>query len=220
MPDLNTMLHLNMLKNFTKSRSLPIRLLKAMKKEMLSKDIYGLDWGDPDIVAPLKFVRDQYIRPYINSTHKAIEIGPGGGRWTRYLLGFGELYVVDYYTEMLEQLQKNFQGKNLRFIQNNGTDFPGIEDVSIDYLFSFGTFVHLDNELIEAYLKNLKPKIKPGANIVIQYSDKTKIMAQMNDGFSDNTPDLMRQMVANTGFNILEEDLTTMWHSSIIRFTV
>jgi phospholipid N-methyltransferase len=219
MPGLNTMLHLDMLKNFNKSSSLPIRLLKAMKKEMLSKNLYGLDWGDPDIVAPLKFVRDRYVLPYVNSSHNALEIGPGGGRWTRYLLGFGRLYVVDYYPELLEQLQKNFRGKNLSFIQNNGTDFPGIEDESIDYLFSFGTFVHLDNELIEAYLNNLKPKVKPGANIVIQYSDKTKIMAQMNEGFSDNTPDIMRQIVANAGFDVLEEDLTTMWHSSIIRFT-
>lgn len=108
MPDLNTKLHLNMLKNFNKSSSLPIRLLKAMKKEILSKGVYGLDWGDPDIVAPLTFVRDQYVLPYVNSSHKAIEIGPGGGRWTRYLFGFGELYVVDYYSELLEQLQKIF----------------------------------------------------------------------------------------------------------------
>ena len=66
----------------------------------------------------------------------------------------------------------------------------------------------------------MKPLTKPGANIVIQYSDKTKIMAQLNEGFADNTPDEMRNMVQNTGYRILEEDLTTLWHSSIIRFTV
>jgi hypothetical protein len=40
----------------------------------------------------------------------------------------------------------------------------------------------------------------------------------MNLSFSDNTPGRMRQMVVQSGFRVLEEDLTTMWHSSIIRF--
>lgn len=220
MPELNTSLHLDMLNHFKKRNRLPLRLLKAIKKEIFSKDIYGLKWGDPDVVPPLRFIRDRYILPYVNAKHNAVEIGPGGGRWTRYLLGFGKLYVVDYHSELLEELKKNFNETNIIFIKNNGTDFPDIERGSIDYLFSFGTFVHLDKHLIEAYLKNMKSKVKPGANIVIQYSDKTKIMAQLNEGFSDNRPDKMREMVLNAGYRILEEDLTTMWHSSVIRFTV
>ena len=66
----------------------------------------------------------------------------------------------------------------------------------------------------------MKMILKPGANAVIQYSDKTKIMAQLNESFSQNTPEKMRTMVLNAGYTILEEDLTTMWHSSVIRFTV
>jgi ubiquinone/menaquinone biosynthesis C-methylase UbiE len=188
--------------------------------EIFSKDIYGLKWGDPDVVPPLRFIRDRYVLPYVNAKHSAVEIGPGGGRWTRYLIGFGKLYVVDYHSELLEELKKNFNKINISFIKNSGTDFPGIEGGSIDYLFSFGTFVHFDQHLIEAYLKNMRSIVKPGANIVIQYSDKTKIMAQLNKDFSDNTPDKMRQMLLNAGYKILEEDLTSMWHSSIIRFTV
>ena len=106
------------------------------------------------------------------------------------------------------------------FIKNNGTDFPDVERGAIDYLFSFGTFVHLDNHIIEAYLKNMKSIVKTSAHIVIQYSDKTKIMAQLNKDFSNTTPDKMRQMVLTAGYKIIEEDLTTLWHSSVICFTV
>lgn len=187
---------------------------------MSSNYIYGLQWGDPEIVDPLKFVRDRYVLPYVNSGQHAVEIGPGGGRWTRYLLGFGKLYVVDYHTELLDELKKNFNESKMTFIKNNGTDFPNIGEKSIDYLFSFGTFVHLDTDLIDAYLKNMKSILKPGANLVLHYSDKTKIMAQLIESFSDNTPEKMRQMVLSAGYKILEEDLTTMWHSSIIRFTL
>ena len=83
-------------------------------------------------------------------------------------------------------------------------------------MFSFGCFVHLDTGLIEEYLRSLKSIVKPASNVVIQYSDKSKVMAQFNHSFSDNTP--QRQMVLLAGFRF-EEDLTTMWHSSIIRFT-
>lgn len=221
MPDLNTTLHLDMLhKAKGRSRSLPLRILRAIKKEIVSGDIYGLEWGDPEIVEPLTFIRDRYVLPYVNKERNAMEIGPGGGRWTRYLLGFKKLYVVDYYAELLNELKRHLRKSTIEFIKNNGTDFPGIGKGTIDYLFSFGTFVHLDSAIIEAYLVNMKPILKAGANVVIHYSDKTKIMAQVNKDFSENTPMRMREMVLNAGYTILEEDLTTMWHSSLIHFTL
>ncbi len=136
------------------------------------------------------------------------------------MFGFKKLYVVDYYPELLAEMKRNFKRSNLKFVKNNGTDFPGINDHSIDYLFSFGTFVHLDTNLVAEYLSNMKRILKAGANVVIHYSDKTKIMAQINDGFSDNTPERMRSLVLDAGYKICEEDLTSMWHSSIIRFTI
>jgi cyclopropane fatty-acyl-phospholipid synthase-like methyltransferase len=105
------------------------------------------------------------------------------------------------------------------FVVNHGTDFPGVPEGSIDFLFSFDCFVHLERDLIDAYLKNIWHVLKPGGNAVIHYSDKSKVYAQVNGSFSENTPEQMRQMVVGAGFRILEEDLTTMPHSSIVRFT-
>jgi ubiquinone/menaquinone biosynthesis C-methylase UbiE len=195
-------------------------MYKAVRREWRSKDIYGLEWGDPDTVIPLRFIRDRYVIPYVNAEQHAVEIGPGGGRWTRYLLAFRKLYAVDYHAELLDELKKNFRTPNMKFIKNNGTDFPGIEERSIDYLCSFGTFVHLDARLVEDYLMNMKPILKVGTNVVIQYADKTKIMAQLADTFAENTPERMRSMIEDAGYKILEEDVTTLWHSSIVRFTI
>lgn len=220
MAGLKTQLHLNMFKSFKQRSGRFPRLLRALKRELFSTNVYGLEWGDPEVAAPLTFIRDRFVLPYVSSEQTAVEIGPGGGRWTRYLLGFKKLYVVDYHPELLGELRKNFSKPNMEFIKNNGTDFPGVVSRSIDYLFSFGCFVHLDVDLIDAYLTNIRSILKPGANAVIHYSDKTKAMAQVNQGFSDNTPATMRAMVLRAGYEIREEDLTTMWHSSIIRFTL
>src|SRR4030095_1717574 len=220
MPDLKARLHLNMLNNFKRRNRLLPHLFRTLKREIFSRNPYGLEWGDPEVVEPLQFIRDRFVLPYVKAEHSAVEIGPGGGRWSRYLVGFKKLYVIDYHLELLEELRKNFNKSNMEFIKNNGTDFPGIRERSIDYFFSFVVFVHLEVDLIEAYLMNMQSILKPGANAVLQYADKTKIMAQNNKTFSDNTPEKMRAMVLNAGYKILEEDLTTMWHSSIIRFTI
>jgi len=218
MPDLNTTLHLDMWRDYRKQTSLLRRLRHAVGRAVAPKDLYGLQWGDPEVFPPLQFVRNRYVRPYVSPDHVALEIGPGGGRWTRYLLGFRQLNVIDCHAELLQELKRNFRRDNMRFIVNNGCDFPGVPRESIDFVFSFACFVHLDAPLIEAYLKNIASILKRGGNAVIHYSDKSKIMAQINPNFSDNTPERMRQMVSQAGFTILEEDLTTMWHSSIIRF--
>jgi hypothetical protein len=220
MPGLETKLHLDMLKASKGRTSLPRRIWQGIKWAFSDKQLYGLEWGDPDAFAPLRFIRDRYVQPYVHADQDGVEIGPGGGRWTRYLLGFRTLYVVDYHQELLDELQRSFNRPTMRFIRNNGMDFPGVPERSIDFLFSFGVFVHLDANLIEGYLKNMKPLLKPGANVVLQYSDKTKIMAQLNAGFADNSPERMRRMVTEAGYRILEEDTTTLWHSSVVRFTV
>ncbi len=124
-----------------------------------------------------------------------------------------EVICCGLYEELLGELRKNFHEQNMVFIKNNGTDFPGVPSRSIDFLFSFGTLVHLDVPLIEAYLNNMRDVLRPGGNAVLQYSDKSKIMARMNSGFSDNSPAQMSEMVLKAGFRILEEDLTTLGHS-------
>jgi hypothetical protein len=222
MSGLDTKLHIDMLEQWNTQRSFPRRMLRAVrlaKRALFGKDIYGLQWGDPEFTETLRFLKDRYVLPYVNPAHDAVEIGPGGGRWTRYLLGFHRLYVFDYYSELLEQLRMTVNAPNLTIIKNDGYNFPGVQSGAIDYLFSFGTFVHLDLGLIRAYLENMRDILKPGGNVVISYSDKTKIMAQVNKSFSENNPDTMRRLIADCGFKLIEEDLTTLPHSSVARFT-
>lgn len=134
------------------------------------------------------------------------------------MLDAKHIYAVDFHQELLDELKSNFDASNITQIKNNGDDFPNIPNASIDFIFSFGVFVHLDIEIIARYLENIKPLLKPEANVVIQYSDKTKALAKSNSGFSDNNPDKMRELILSHGYSVFEEDLQSMVHSSIIRF--
>jgi len=160
MPRLDTRLHLNMLKNF-KRRNLSLsRFFRILRRQLMTGGIYGMEWGDPETVEPLRFIQDRYVLPYVHRDHTAVELGPGGGRWTQYLLGFRTLYAIDYHDELLDQLRRNFNTPNMIFIKNNGSNFPGITTNSIDYLFSFGLFVHLELDIIDSYLINMHTILK------------------------------------------------------------
>lgn len=219
MPDLDTSLHLDMLHDYERQDSLRSRFHHAVRALVSPRRPYGLQWGDPETSGPQVYMRDKYILPYVKPDHVGLEIGPGGGRWTRYLLGFKHLYVVDYHTELLNELRRNCKKPNMEFIVNHGTDFPGVPPNSVDYIVSIACFVHLEPHLIESYLSNMHAILKSGGNAVLTYSDKTKVGGQLNSTFSENTPQRMREMVKASGFRIVEEDLTVLWNSGIIRFT-
>lgn len=205
MPNLDTTLHLDMLR-------------RAKEAGKVTEDApYGMNWGDPEEVAALTFVRRLYLDPFVAG--RVIEIGPGGGRWTQYLLSAEELYAVDYHQELLDELAKNFAAPNLHFVKNDGTDFPGIPDASIDFVFSFGVFVHLSYPLIDAYLAEIKRVLKPNGHVSLQYSDKRKKAAHKVDAFDIMTPDLMRAMVHRHGFEILSESNDLLPHSAVVHFS-
>lgn len=206
MPDLKSRIHLEMLEQSHKHGRTD------------EKKIYGIEWGDPNEKWFLKLVRNQFIQPYVNLEHTALEIGPGGGRWTRYLLSFSRLFVLDKHQELLDELAKKFQNPHMVPVLGNGTDIPGIPDSSIDYVFSFGVFVHLDAWIIREYLDSLHRAVSDTANIVIQYSDKTKEEAAREPSFADNDPARMRSMIGKAGFTILEENVTSLPHSAVVRF--
>jgi SAM-dependent methyltransferase len=218
---LDTSLHTDQLAKSRRDRFLPIRIARAIYRELTrGPAIYGLEWGDPDAWTPLQYIRDRFVVPFVNPDHVALDIGCGGGRWTRYLLGFKTVYAIDYYQELVTEFCRNFSRyRHVVPIKNNGTDFPGVPARSVDYILSFGCFGHINQMLIDEYLTNIKTILKPGGNVVIHYSDKNKVMAQQ-PGFADNTPEQMRALVLRHGYEIVQEDTTTMWNGAIVHFTI
>ena len=206
MPSLDTDIHLMM--------------LRQAANQQKEGDVYGVHWGDPEKQRGLSFVKEFYLQYHIDRLTNVVEIGPGGGRWTRYMLNCNHIYAVDYHQELLDELKKNYDSKNMIFVKNNGTDFPNIPDAEIDFIFSFGVFVHMDIDIIDAYLGNMKRLLKPTSNVVIQYSDKTKRAAQRIEAFSDNTPERMLALISQHGYVVQDDNRWALPTSAIVRFTL
>jgi cyclopropane fatty-acyl-phospholipid synthase-like methyltransferase len=187
--------------------------------------IYGSVWGDPQKTDTehnmrMRIMRDKFLLPYVHPDLTCVEIGPGGGRWTRYLLTCNTLYCVDFHQELLDELAANFRAPGMHLIRNNGTDFPGVPDQCCDFLFSYGVFVHLELDAIGAYLRNMRRLLRADSQVVIHYADKTKELGRQTEGFGDNDPQRMRALVLESGYSILEEDVDTLPHSCVVRFSI
>ena len=196
--------------------------LEKFKKTSDKGHYFGDQWGHPNEMKWVKKVVNTYVLPFINKNHTTVEIGSGGGRWTQFLLDFKKLYCVDLNKKLLDYLLERFGPRpNISFIHTTGTDLSEIPKNSVDFVFSFDVFVHLDIDLIREYLKNIKEIVKDQSNIVIHYSESKKLPAKeliKNKIFSENTAEAMRKLVLDEGYIIISEDLDTVGHSNIIHF--
>jgi SAM-dependent methyltransferase len=178
--------------------------------------IYGTQWGDPlnhKENPGLAMVLNHFITPYVKPETKVLEIGPGGGRWTRFFRHADHVTVVDPFEVMLEETKTVFEGKNLTTIQNSGTDFPGVPERSIDFIFTFDVFVHLDVPIIKQYLINAKKILHDYGVMFVHYGDKTKHEGKENTGYSVNSPKVMNALFKELGLVVIAEN-TTIFNNS------
>lgn len=102
-----------------------------------------------------------------------LEIAPGFGRWTHYLKDYCErLWAVDKSSECIEVCRQRFAADScVRCYLNDGRSLSMIHDGSVDFVFSFDSFVHPDPEVVEGYLRQLGVKLKIGAKGFIHHSN-------------------------------------------------
>jgi SAM-dependent methyltransferase len=186
----------------------------------VSHEIYGFQWGNPldsnDKNSPgdLSIIKKEFIECYIDKSLRILEIGPGGGRWTQFFFNCKRLYLLDLNCEFFDYIKKKFP-KNLQnviFLKTNGSMIPDeIQEESIDFIFSFGCFVHLEQEIIKLYMDQIYKILDKKGIACIQYADskKTKI-----DCFSNMNEEKMLSLLTN--FRVLKHDKKTLSHSNVI----
>jgi len=178
---------------------------------------YGDQWGTPETKPQLKDVIQTWLEPFVGADKTILEIGPGGGRWTQYLLHSKALYCVDINPLMLDYIAERFSNpSNLNVYLSQGNDLPKLAAGTVDFMFSFGTFVHIEPDDISRYLRNLKPLLHPGSDVVIQYADKYKPKAAKNIHFSQNNALIMEYILCKSGYQVIRHNTELLLHSNIV----
>lgn len=105
-----------------------------------------------------------------------VEIAPGYGRWTKYLLEHCDrLDAFDLNVNCVEFCNKTFAeqvaAQRCSFTANDGLSLPGIADGSTDMVFSFDSLVHVEQDVIDAYLGEIERVLKPGGYAFLHHSN-------------------------------------------------
>jgi 2-polyprenyl-3-methyl-5-hydroxy-6-metoxy-1,4-benzoquinol methylase len=106
-------------------------------------------------------------------TGRILEIAPGYGRCTQYLQVLcKDLAVVDVTEKCIKACQKRFESfSHIKYFVNDGKSLSMIEDDSLDFVISWDSLVHVEKDVISAYLEQLSLKLKPSGFGFIHHSN-------------------------------------------------
>jgi 2-polyprenyl-3-methyl-5-hydroxy-6-metoxy-1,4-benzoquinol methylase len=102
-----------------------------------------------------------------------LEIAPGMGRWTQYLKNLcNRLVVVDISQKCIKYCQTRFaDSPNISYHVNDGKSLDMIDDSSVDFVFSYDSLVHVEGDVLEAYIAQLATKLRPNGVGFIHHSN-------------------------------------------------
>lgn len=88
---------------------------------------------------------------------RLLEIAPGYGRWTQFLGSHcDELIGIDLSAQCVEACRNRFRAdRRLSFHVNDGKSLGAAEDETVQFVFSFDSLVHVEQEVMDGYLAEL-----------------------------------------------------------------
>jgi hypothetical protein len=128
------------------------------------------DWGDVETHWHATIL--PRIRHFLPA-QRMLEIAPGYGRWSAFLIDRADEYIgVDLNAECISACRARFAGaSHATFIVNDGKSLAAVADDSIDFAFSFDSLVHVEIDVIEAYLRELSRKLSSDGIAFIHHSN-------------------------------------------------
>ncbi len=103
---------------------------------------------------------------------RILEIAPGFGRWTRFLLNYCDDYTgIDLSDECVRACKQIFSNvERARFFKNDGLSLEHAA-AQYDLVFSFDSLVHADIEVFDSYIPAILSLMKPNGIAFIHHSN-------------------------------------------------
>lgn len=177
--------------------------------KMWSRD--GHEWSD-HVFGTTENMWNNFIYPRICMGLKGevLEIAPGYGRVTEKLLTRPiNLQIIDLNENCIEACKIKFKDKVKNYYINNGKDLSQISDNSLDFVLSWDSFVHMNQEVIESYINEINRVLKPEGIGWIHHSN---LEGGQEDNFknlggrSNMTPKLMKEIIENQNMEVIHQE--------------
>jgi SAM-dependent methyltransferase len=147
--------------------------------------------------------------PWIPEDKTVLEIGPGAGRWSEVLCErAARLLLADISATCLDLCRRRFADKphvEYWLIGEDGLSF--IPDDSIDAIWSYDVFVHINPTDIASYINDFRRILKPGGVAVIHHAGEVYPEALRTRGWrSAMTREFFAHLVHAAGLSLVLQD--------------
>lgn len=162
------------------------------------------------MVSPLYICYVECLKPYINETTDVLEIGPGHGAWTKAILQLNprSITCVDAlpaeYNKFWEYVGPS---KKVKYYQIKDFSLNCLQDNSVNFVFSFGTFCHISPLMVFEYFKNMHKKLRDGARGFVMYADYDK-----KNNYAKKYNEPMMYEAKQNDLLLMEDTLSPRWY--------
>ena len=124
---------------------------------------------------------EAFLLPHTGPDRDALEIAPGHGRWSEALIDTcRHVTLVDLNPSCIDACRARFGDRgNLELHVNDGRTLPSPDD-SVDLVWSFDSFVHMDADVIESYVGDIARVLRPGGIVVLHHADKREVARSLD----------------------------------------
>lgn len=108
-----------------------------------------------------------------------LEIGCGGGSWTKLMLSAQKIYALDALSEKHNRFWEYVGLENkpkIDYICVRDLSMREVPESSVDFVFSYDVFCHLSWSSTKEYMRNMLSRLKPGADCFIMVADFWKFV--------------------------------------------
>lgn len=159
------------------------------------------------------YLWEKILYPKISKYLKGdiLEIAPGRGRITNKLLEYDiNLDIIDLSDTCIDRCKQRFGTQINNYYVGNGRDLRNIPSNSKDFVFSFDSFVHMHEEVIDCYLEEIERVLKIGGFCFIhhaQFFGGNEDNFQNIAGRSNMNIDLFKQLSESYNLKTINQEL-------------
>ncbi len=177
-----------------------------------SKD--GDEWDDSARYCGIPYdswkdqLRRTFIVPHVRPQSEALEIGPGHGRWSVLIAPkVRHLQLVDLNPSCIDFCRTRLinDHQNVNYHVNDGRTLGMLPDGWMDFVWSFDTFVHIDEPEVRSYAKELHRVMKAQAIGVIHHPGSATPEQRRNGCRSDLDGKKFSAILSENGLHVIRQ---------------
>ena len=182
---------------------------------------WGISIENENCLGDYMRVKDELLLPNITG-NTVVEIGCLDGKWSQYIVPHANHSIlVDLSKEILPELNERLQEvpEKFTFYETKGYELDGIENDTVDFIFSMDTLVRVNKKYLNSYFEHFNRVLKMNGKMLIHLPCISSLFSKQY-GFVNLHPDEITAMMISNGFNEFTLDFSTINHGVLLKYGV